>query len=115
VPGYRIAGKTGTVKKHENGGYSDTRYLSLFAGVVPARDPRLAMVVMIDEPQGKLYYGGDVAAPVFGNVMAGALRLMNIPPDDVVVPDTRVALAAAQGCASAAEHMECARAAGGAR
>jgi cell division protein FtsI (penicillin-binding protein 3) len=111
VPGYRIAGKTGTVKKHENGGYSDTRYLSLFAGVAPAREPRLAMVVMIDEPQGKLYHGGDVAAPVFGNVMAGALRLLNIPPDDVAAPPTHVALIDAQGCASAAAHMDCARAA----
>lgn len=93
VPGYRVAGKTGTVKKAENGGYSEKRYLSLYAGVAPASHPRLAMVVMIDEPQGDVYYGGLVAAPVFGKVMAGALRLLNIAPDGVVLPpQARVAL-----------------------
>ncbi len=112
VPGYRIAGKTGTVKKNEEGGYAENRYRSLFAGFAPARAPRLAMVVVIDEPQGKQYYGGEVAAPVFANVMAGALRLLNVPPDDLLPSDARLAFAA-QGCASTAEHMDCARAATG--
>ena len=81
VPGYRVAGKTGTVKKSISGGYSDDRYLSVFAGMAPASDPRLVMVVVIDEPNAGEYYGGKVAAPVFSRVMAGALRLMNIAPD----------------------------------
>lgn len=81
VPGYRVAGKTGTVKKSIAGGYAKDKYLSLFAGMAPASDPRLVMVVVINEPQGDQYYGGAVAAPVFSKVMAGALRLLNIPPD----------------------------------
>lgn len=83
VPGYRVAGKTGTAWKSVPGGYSKDRYLSVFAGVVPASHPRLATVVMIDEPSGVLYYGGDVAAPVFSAVMSGALRLMSVAPDDL--------------------------------
>ena len=83
VPGYRVAGKTGTAWKAIPGGYSRDRKLSVFAGVVPASHPRLATVVMIDEPGGVLYYGGDVAAPVFSAVMSGALRLMSVAPDDL--------------------------------
>ena len=83
VPGYRVAGKTGTAWKATAGGYSTDKYLAVFAGVVPATRPRLAAVVMIDEPGGALYYGGDVAAPVFSAVMAGALRLMSVAPDDL--------------------------------
>ena len=83
VPGYRVAGKTGTAWKASAGGYSTDRYLSVFAGVVPASRPRLAVVVMLDEPSGLLYYGGDVAAPVFSAVTSGALRLMSVAPDDL--------------------------------
>jgi cell division protein FtsI (penicillin-binding protein 3) len=83
VPGYRVAGKTGTAWKADSGTYSTDRYLSVFAGVVPASQPRLAVVVMIDEPRGVQYYGGDVAAPVFSAVMSGALRLMSVAPDDL--------------------------------
>ncbi len=83
VPGYRVGGKTGTARKVTAGGYSDSRYLALFAGFAPADAPRLAMVVVIDEPQGTEYYGGQVAAPVFGRVMSGALRLLDIAPDDL--------------------------------
>jgi cell division protein FtsI (penicillin-binding protein 3) len=83
VPGYRVAGKTGTAWKAIPGGYSTDRYLSVFAGVVPATAPRLAVVVMVDEPQGTFYYGGDVAAPVFSAVTSGALRLMSVAPDDL--------------------------------
>jgi len=82
VPYYRIAGKTGTIHKYINGAYSEDRYTSLFAGFAPASDPQLVMVVTIDDPRRHGYYGGQVAAPVFSNVMAGALRLMNIMPDD---------------------------------
>jgi cell division protein FtsI (penicillin-binding protein 3) len=83
IPGYRVGGKTGTAKK-ANGkrGYTTGRYQSVFAGLAPAGNPRLVMVVMIDEPRGKSYYGGIVAAPVFAKVMEGALRLFNVPPDD---------------------------------
>lgn len=83
VPGYRIAGKTGTVKKIGANGYEDDAYLSVFAGMAPASNPRLVMVVMVDDPQGKQYYGGLVAAPVFSKVMAGALRMLDIAPDDL--------------------------------
>ncbi|HHI94698.1 MAG TPA: penicillin-binding protein 2 [Gammaproteobacteria bacterium] len=86
VPGYRIAGKTGTVKKSGAGGYIEDSYLALFAGIAPASDPRLAMVVVIDEPRSEKYYGGAVAAPVFSRVMAGALRMMDIPPDNANSP-----------------------------
>ncbi|MES9822921.1 MAG: penicillin-binding protein 2 [Candidatus Thiodiazotropha endolucinida] len=81
VPGYRVAGKTGTAKKSVAGGYAEDKYLSLFVGIAPAGDPRLVMAVFIDEPKGKEYYGGLVAGPVFSRVMSGALRLLNIPPD----------------------------------
>ena len=87
VPGYQVGGKTGTVHKvQEGGGYADDRYRSVFAGVAPISDPRIAAVVVIDEPSKGQYYGGLVAAPVFGKVMAGALRLMNIAPDNLPAP-----------------------------
>ncbi|PQJ97113.1 peptidoglycan D,D-transpeptidase FtsI family protein [Chromatium okenii] len=82
IPGYRVGGKTGTAKKASAHGYGVKRYQSVFAGFAPAGKPRLVMVVMIDEPGGKDYYGGLVAAPVFQKVMEGALRFFNVPPDD---------------------------------
>ncbi|HHL45906.1 MAG TPA: penicillin-binding protein 2 [Gammaproteobacteria bacterium] len=91
VPGYHVAGKTGTVRKSVAGGYSEDRYLALFAGMAPVTDPRLVMVVMIDEPSGDEFYGGLVAAPVFARVMAGALRLLAVPPDALSSPDRQVA------------------------
>ena len=90
VEGYRVAGKTGTVHKTAVGGYSEDRYLSLFAGMAPASNPRLIAVVIIDEPKGDQYYGGLVAAPVFANVMAGALRLLDVPPDDLPVSNRQI-------------------------
>ena len=83
VNGYRIAGKTGTVHKSAVGGYSEDRYFSLFAGIAPVSNPRLAMVVIIDEPGGQQHYGGQVAAPIFSKVMTNALRLFNINPDNL--------------------------------
>jgi len=83
LTGYRVAGKTGTAWKASAGGYSTDRYMSVFAGVVPASRPRLAAAVVIDEPGGREIYGGEVSAPVFANVMAGALRLMAVAPDDL--------------------------------
>ncbi len=94
LTGYRVAGKTGTAWKSTAGGYSTDKYMAVFAGVVPASAPRLAAVVIIDEPGGTQYYGGDVAAPVFAAVMAGALRLMAIAPDDLRrVPEATLAQA----------------------
>ncbi len=95
---YRVAGKTGTIHKYINGSYSEDRYVSLFAGFAPASQPRLAMVVTIDEPSINGHYGGQVAAPVFSNVIAGAMRLLDIAPDEplgnikhLVKADTREA------------------------
>jgi cell division protein FtsI (penicillin-binding protein 3) len=81
VPNYRVAGKTGTSHRASAGGYED-KYIALFVGAVPASDPRLVGVVVIDDPQGT-YYGGTVSAPVFSKVMTGALRLLDVPPDNV--------------------------------
>jgi cell division protein FtsI (penicillin-binding protein 3) len=89
VAGYRVAGKTGTVHKSVAGGYAHDRYLSVFAGLAPASDPRLVMVVMVDEPGKGEYYGGQVAAPVFSRVMSGALRLLAVPPDKLPLLETR--------------------------
>lgn len=80
VPGYRVAGKTGTSRKAIKGGYGE-QYVNIFAGVAPVSDPQLAVVVLINEPKGDLYYGGDTAAPVFSTIMANTLQLLNVPPD----------------------------------
>jgi cell division protein FtsI (penicillin-binding protein 3) len=85
VANYSVAGKTGTVHKFIAGGYADERYLSIFAGMIPAQSPELVMVVMIDEPRNGEHFGGVVAAPVFSKVMAGAMRLLDIPPDRISV------------------------------
>ncbi len=81
VDGYTAAGKTGTVKKAGAGGYTEKNYFAVFAGMAPATDPRLIIVVMIDEPSAGQYYGGLVSAPVFSKVMAGALRILEVAPD----------------------------------
>ncbi|MDG4596206.1 MAG: penicillin-binding transpeptidase domain-containing protein [Candidatus Contendobacter sp.] len=88
VPGYRVAGKTGTARKIAGGHYT-SRYFALFAGMAPASDPRLVMVILIDEPKSGAYYGGTVAAPVFSATMGGALRILNVTPDDL--PNLRLA------------------------
>jgi len=83
VEGYRVAGKTGTVKKATAGGYSDDKYLSVFVGLAPASNPRFVIAIVVDEPTTGQYYGGLVAAPAFSKVMAGALRVYGIAPDGV--------------------------------
>ena len=92
VAGFRVAGKTGTAHKLQGASYATDRYISSFVGFAPASNPRLVIAVMLDEPGGKSYYGGEVAAPVFSNVMAGALRLLGIGPDaaldNVISPDS---------------------------
>jgi cell division protein FtsI (penicillin-binding protein 3) len=85
IPGYHVAGKTGTTRKIGETGYVDNRHLALFAGFAPAAKPRVAVIVVIDEPSQGEYYGGLVAAPIFANVLGGTLRLLNVPPDDVTV------------------------------
>lgn len=82
VAGYRVGGKTGTSHKAIAGGYDSDAYISVFAGVAPISNPRIVMVVMVDNPKGQEYYGGEVAAPVFSRVMTGVLRLMNVAPDN---------------------------------
>ena len=82
VTNYRVAGKSGTARKSAVGGYGN-RYLSVFAGLIPVSRPRLAAVVVIHDPIGSVYYGGLVAAPVFGKVMSAAMRQLNIAPDDL--------------------------------
>ncbi|MGR9086358.1 MAG: peptidoglycan D,D-transpeptidase FtsI family protein [Gammaproteobacteria bacterium] len=81
VDGYTVAGKTGTVKKAGPGGYSSNKYFAVFAGMAPAREPRLIITIMIDEPSAGQYYGGLVSAPVFSKVMTGALRILGVAPD----------------------------------
>jgi cell division protein FtsI (penicillin-binding protein 3) len=81
VQNYRIAGKTGTARISEAGRYSDDRYTAVFAGIAPASRPRIVTVVVINDPRGQAYYGGDVAAPVFAKVVTGALRILALPPD----------------------------------
>jgi cell division protein FtsI (penicillin-binding protein 3) len=81
IPGYRVAGKTGTAWKASAGGYSTDHYVGVFGGVAPATHPRLAAIVVIDDPSAGKYYGGDVAAPVFSAVVGGALRMMGVAPD----------------------------------
>jgi len=86
VEGYRVGGKTGTAFKALAGGYGND-YVGLFAGIAPVTKPELAVVVVINEPGGDLYHGGDVAAPVFARIMKGALHLLNITPD-AHIPNT---------------------------
>ena len=82
IPGYRVAGKTGTARKAGTGGYNADRHQALFVGMAPAEKPALVTLVMLDEPKKDAYYGGAVAAPVFAAVMRDALRLLRVPPDD---------------------------------
>ncbi|MES2563538.1 MAG: penicillin-binding protein 2, partial [Pseudomonadota bacterium] len=89
IAGYRVGGKTGTAHKLEGRGYTN-KYVSSFVGLAPASHPRLIVAVMVDEPSAGQYYGGAVAAPIFSQVMAGALRMLSVPPDapvnNVVLP-----------------------------
>ncbi|MBT9567461.1 MAG: penicillin-binding protein 2 [Thiobacillus sp.] len=89
VPGYRVAGKTGTAHKLVNGRYAPDRYLASFVGMAPASNPRLIVGVAIDEPSDGVYYGGSVAGPVFAQVMGASLRQLALPPD---APETETRL-----------------------
>lgn len=83
IANYAVAGKTGTAHKANAGGYAKSNYTAAFAGIVPASNPRLAAVVVVDNPRRGSYYGGMVSAPVFAKVMEGALRLLDVPPDNI--------------------------------
>jgi cell division protein FtsI (penicillin-binding protein 3) len=86
IMGWRVAGKTGTAHKQENGGYAADKYISSFVGFAPASAPRIVLAIMIDEPSDGQYYGGVVAAPVFAQVMQGALRMLGVPHDAPLEP-----------------------------
>jgi len=90
VRNFHVAGKTGTTQKPGIGGYDADRHGAIFAGFAPATDPRFVVVVMIDEPQVAAYHGGDIAAPVFSNIVSGALRVLAVPPDALPSPPMTV-------------------------
>lgn len=92
IPGYRVAGKTGTSHRAQGGGYAEDRYVSVFAGFAPASAPRFAAVVVVHDPTAGEHYGGAVAAPVFASVMANALRLQAVEPDNISGAELRVHL-----------------------
>jgi cell division protein FtsI (penicillin-binding protein 3) len=100
ILGYHVAGKTGTARRASGGSY-ERKYVSYFAGLVPVDKPRFAMVVAVNDPTIGSYFGGLVAAPVFKHVMEGALRLMDVPPDDI---DTWLAAQAAAEAQRSGNH-----------
>ncbi|MEC9251916.1 MAG: penicillin-binding transpeptidase domain-containing protein [Pseudomonadota bacterium] len=87
VPGFAVAGKTGTSRKVTSGAYDDTRHVALFAGIAPSRDPQVVVVVIINEPLGEHVGGGEVAAPVFSRILARSLRILGVAPENIVVTD----------------------------
>ena len=87
VPGFAVAGKTGTSRKVTSGTYDDTRHVALFAGIAPSRDPQVVVVVIINEPLGEHVGGGEVAAPVFSRILARSLRILGVAPENIVVTD----------------------------
>ena len=92
IDGYRVAGKTGTVRKSMAGGYANDKYAATFAGFAPVSAPQLVVIVTIDEPSNDEYYGGQVAAPIFAEIMSGSLRLLGVPPDERSVRARRIVL-----------------------
>lgn len=92
ISGYRVAGKTGTAHKASNGGYADDRYIAVFAGVAPVINPEIVAVVMVDNPKNQEYYGGEVAAPVFSRIVGGALRMLNVAPDNWQTANTQMVM-----------------------
>ena len=84
--GYSVGGKTGTAHKQEGKGYAGNKYRAWFVGLAPLHSPRIVVAVMVDEPSNGRYFGGDVAAPVFSQVVQQTLRVMGVPPDLEVKP-----------------------------
>jgi cell division protein FtsI (penicillin-binding protein 3) len=97
IKNFSVAGKTGTAWISGVGGYSGDRYTAVFGGIAPASDPRLVAVVVIDDPKGQAYYGGDIAAPVFSRIVAGALRVLAVAPDALPDPPLTVVAQAQVG------------------
>jgi len=95
IPRYRVGGKTGTTQKLIDGSYKSKRYQAIFAGIAPITNPKFVMVVAVDDPRGKTYYGGEVAAPVFSNLMKDLMRLYNVKPD--ALPQTEASTVSATG------------------
>jgi cell division protein FtsI (penicillin-binding protein 3) len=95
--GYSVGGKTGTAYKQEGKGYANDKYRAWFVGVSPINDPRIVVAVMVDEPTGKQHYGGDVAAPVFSQIVQQTLQMMAVSPDIEVTPQIIGTTAAASG------------------
>jgi len=83
VPLYRVGGKTGTTMKFAGGSYASRQYIASFVGLAPMSNPRFVMAIAIDDPRAQQYYGGQVAAPVFADVMDDVLRLYDVPPDAI--------------------------------
>lgn len=83
VPGFRVAGKTGTAQKFMNGAYSKEKYLASFIGYLPEENPAFVLLIMVDEPKGKEYYGGQVAAPAFSSMAAQIAQVLNLEPASV--------------------------------
>ncbi len=105
IPGYRVAGKTGTAQKVTAGRYDPSKYLAAFVGIVPADDPRAVIVVMVDEPHG-VHYGGVVAAPVFKEIAEAALRYLGVAPSLPIVAEAKSPPAAAKGKVTQAKPEE---------
>ena len=84
VEGYNVAGKTGTIHKVGRSGYEGSKYIAVFAGMAPAKNPKVIAVVMIDDPKGDEYYGGEVAAPIFSSIIGEAMRLLGVPANNYV-------------------------------
>ena len=83
LSGYRVAGKTGTVRMNGITGYEKDHHVASFVGIAPLTNPRLVVTVVIHDPKGRAYMGGDVSGPVFSRIMEGALRIFDVPPDNL--------------------------------
>jgi membrane peptidoglycan carboxypeptidase len=96
IPGFVVAGKTGTAQKAGIGGYQAGRYVASFVGFAPSENPRVVGLVLIEEPRGGKYYGGDIAAPVFARVVSQALSILRVAPEEQRLPETLLASTSAQ-------------------
>jgi membrane peptidoglycan carboxypeptidase len=96
IPGFAVAGKTGTAQKAGVGGYQPGRYVSSFVGFAPSENPRIVGLVLIEEPRGGRYYGGDIAAPVFSRVVSQALGILRVAPEEQRLPETLLASTSAE-------------------
>ena len=88
MPFYSVAGKSGTAHVVGEQGYEENLHNSLFVGMVPATNPEIVIVVVVNEPKGKEHYGGQVAAPVFSRVASGAMRILKVSPD--AMPENQI-------------------------